>query len=759
MRAWNNSGYSEYSETAEFTTLAILVPSNIRVDQQSVPCSVTLRWDGSATKFYLDVATKNDFSAESIVSSYNNKDVGNTSSILLSDLLPNTDYYFRVRRLETCGLSESSSVGSFKTIMVPVPKADNGYVTCNSWMAQWQNASVVGYLLDVSNYSDFSSFIIKDLEVGNVISHDLKGLALANGGTYYYRLRSKSACGISDYSNVISFTLIGDGSSTPGTITGGATAVCVGSTTPAFVKDPNSWPSTGTWSIFNQTGTATISASGVVTGVSPGKVKVVFSTANGNCISSSTRELVVQGGSVGIASSSPTVCVNTPLISITHTTSGITGINTVSGLPSGVTAIFLNNVVTISGTPKVSGTFNYNISLIAGCGTSPRATGTITVNPDVSAGTVSFNNNSICVGATTTAASSGAARGAWSTSDPLVATVTSMGVITGISSGTASIIYTVNSPCGAPITASSTIVVNTVLPVSITTTVSPSNIICAGTAVTFKATSVNGGNNPKYEWKVNGINAGTDSSTFMSTNLVNGDKVTVQLTSNANLCSAIPVTSNETIILTKTTSFTEEQGWSIPPAANISAEILANYSSQEHGGDLNMCSLVVKNSAIVTINKGDSFIIYNNVKVEEDSGLTIESDANIIQINDDAVNSGNISVHRTSPMTKNNYTYWSSPVSGRILKDFSPLTATARFYEYVENTNLFKTVDRTTSFVPGKGYAIMAPNNYVLGTTLSFDGVFVGVPTNGTQNADNSKLQFPLVLTPNVENRGYNMIG
>jgi hypothetical protein len=78
---------------------------------------------------------------------------------------------------------------------------------------------------------------------------------------------------------------------------------------------------------------------------------------------------------VGSASSSPVVCINTPITNITHTTTiGATGIGTVTGLPAGVTATWAPNTITISGTPTVSGTFNYNIRLLGGCG---NATGTI----------------------------------------------------------------------------------------------------------------------------------------------------------------------------------------------------------------------------------------------------------------------------------------------------------------------------------------------------------------------------------------------
>jgi hypothetical protein len=58
------------------------------------------------------------------------------------------------------------------------------------------------------------------------------------------------------------------------------------------------------------------------------------------------------------------LCISTVLTDITHATTGATGIGTATGLPAGVTAAFASNTITISGTPTVSGTFNYNSPLI-----------------------------------------------------------------------------------------------------------------------------------------------------------------------------------------------------------------------------------------------------------------------------------------------------------------------------------------------------------------------------------------------------------
>jgi len=87
-----------------------------------------------------------------------------------------------------------------------------------------------------------------------------------------------------------------------------------------------------------------------------------------------------------------------------------------------------------------------------------------------------------------------------------------------------------------------TMVVNPILPVNVT--VSPSqNPVCAGTNVTFTAAPVNEGSAPVYQWKVNGVNAGTNNIAYSYVPL-NGDVVICILTSNAPCASGNPATSN-----------------------------------------------------------------------------------------------------------------------------------------------------------------------------------------------------------------------
>jgi hypothetical protein len=96
------------------------------------------------------------------------------------------------------------------------------------------------------------------------------------------------------------------------------------------------------------------------------------STASANAISLSSA-----AGTDG-----QSICTNAAINTVTYQTTGAIGANE-SGLPAGVTGSWASNVATISGTPTASGTFNYSVTLIGGCGGAVTKMGTIKVAPCV----------------------------------------------------------------------------------------------------------------------------------------------------------------------------------------------------------------------------------------------------------------------------------------------------------------------------------------------------------------------------------------
>ena len=189
--------------------------------------------------------------------------------------------------------------------------------------------------------------------------------ALTTAGNIYYRC-GVTCSGSTGYSSSTLLTVNGTASVSAGTLCSGGTAVA---TALPATNSTYFWSSSlGT----NQT--ATISAAGTYT----------VNVNNNGCISSNNVTVAVEANNtVSLSSASgtdnQTVCLNGALINITFATTGATGIGSATGFPSGVTAAWASNSITISGTPTEVGTFNYSIPLTGGCG-SVNATGTITVS-------------------------------------------------------------------------------------------------------------------------------------------------------------------------------------------------------------------------------------------------------------------------------------------------------------------------------------------------------------------------------------------
>lgn len=72
--------------------------------------------------------------------------------------------------------------------------------------------------------------------------------------------------------------------------------------------------------------------------------------------------------------------------------------------------------------------------------------------------------------------------------------------------------------------------------------------ICAGDAVQFTATTVNGGTLNNYQWKKNGVIAGANSNTYTDNNLKEGDVILCAVSTNAVCVSSTNATSNAVTI-------------------------------------------------------------------------------------------------------------------------------------------------------------------------------------------------------------------
>lgn len=110
-------------------------------------------------------------------------------------------------------------------------------------------------------------------------------------------------------------------------------------------------------------------------------------------------------------------------------------------------------------TALTSGTTDITYTVTAGCGSPVSSFSTLTVSPNVTAGTVS-GTSPLCGGLTTVYTSDGTAGGTWSSSNPAIASVNpATGLVTSLTAGTTDITYTVNAGCGSPVSSFKTLTV------------------------------------------------------------------------------------------------------------------------------------------------------------------------------------------------------------------------------------------------------------------------------------------------------------
>lgn len=242
---------------------------------------------------------------------------------------------------------------------------------------------------------------------------------------------------------------------------------------------------------------ATLTITGATIGMNGYAYRCVVTGACAPTATSNSASLTVNATNTASAgSSTPTLCINTLMTNITHTTTGATGIGAASGLPTGVTANWASNTITISGTPSASGTFNYSIPLTGGCGTV-NATGTIVVNPFPGNAGAITGSTSECDNTTSVAYSISSVSGAtgYNWTVPSGATVasgqntTSITVDFGVTSGDVTV--TPTNSCGNGGQANKAVTIAPCGSAPVANFSTNTTTICAGESVNFTDLSTN----------------------------------------------------------------------------------------------------------------------------------------------------------------------------------------------------------------------------------------------------------------------------
>ncbi|WP_333807476.1 M43 family zinc metalloprotease [Flavobacterium sp.] len=215
-----------------------------------------------------------------------------------------------------------------------------------------------------------------------------------------------------------------------------------------------------------------------------------------------------------------------------------------------------------------------------------------------------------------------------------------------------------------------------------------------------------------------------------------GTNVVFQATFSSPLSGGYALGPQTTIInCGDVTSTWNGTSWSNgTPYNKIVAIINGNYNTTINGS-LTCCSLTVNSGNVLNIGANTNVTVTGDITVN--GTLNVLNNGSLVQIEDTAVNTGNITYERTVSIRKNDYVYWSSPISNFNVNGISPLTNTSFIFKWnptISNTNgsLGNWMAATgETMVLGKGYIVKGPENFT-NTAQNFTATFMnGVPNNG----------------------------
>ena len=124
-------------------------------------------------------------------------------------------------------------------------------------------------------------------------------------------------------------------------------------------------------------------------------------------------------------------------------------------------------------------------------------------------------------------------------------------------------------------------------------TATPSTTINAGDLVTFNSTIDAGGTAPIFQWKKNGFNVGTNSSTYSDNTIINGDIISCVLTSDVVCLAGNIRTSNNLTFIVNILSLSEN---------NLNDDKLVLYPNPTNKEIFIKSESIVKNIEIMDLN-------------------------------------------------------------------------------------------------------------------------------------------------------------
>lgn len=570
--------------------------------------------------------------------------------------------------------------------------------------------------------------------------------------TTYKRFAKDNTCNTTFTASTGSWVVTVNPASEGGTVSGGTTPICQGSSTGTLTLSGHigtvvKWEkrlNSGSWE-YAAGNVTTFSETPYASGTWDYRAVVQSgscSTANSSLVTIVVAPTPVGGG---IYTGNTPICINSSTGSMNLT--GYTG-SVVRWekrlLPSTTWTTIINTTDTYSESPSVGGTWEYRALVGSGnCTAIYSSVRSVTVNPEL---TITLTNSNATICQNTTIASFAYSSTTGSPANWVVnfdAAAKAAGIVSPQNSGLsgAPSTFSVNVPwdvAAGTYNATLTVITNyptcssVSYPISVTVGVS---IPTVGT-ITHPTCST-----PTGSVVLSGLPAtGTvyQTGTVVKSYAITGTSMTIsglgtgtyQFAASNGSCTS-SATDNVTInpLVAKTWN---GANWIIAPSPTAvtapSADEVAIFASGTYSstGDLAVCSCQVT-GATVTFNPGNTLTVTNAVTVSSGS-LTFENTASLVQINN-VTNSGNITYKRITPsLIETDYTYWSSPVLGQKL-EISPDYTYGTFYSYNSSRDNWKGETKNETMDPGVGYIIRGQKSN--NDPYSITGTFKGVPNNG----------------------------
>ena len=400
-----------------------------------------------------------------------------------------------------------------------------------------------------------ASTTLTDAVAGGVWSSTNTNVSVSAGvvtgvvaGTSVVRYTVTTACGTATALKTVTISPL----PVVAAITGGINVCAGGTLTLSDVTAGGVWSSSNT--------SATVSG-GIVSGVTAGSDTINYSVTNACGTTTAAKPITVVPSVVtaGTITGSSSVCVGATTVLINATGGGVwSSSNTNVSVSGGV----------VTGVATGTSTISYVVT--ASCG-SATTTATITINPAISAGTIT-GLSSVCAG-NTIALTDATGGGVWSNSNTNASVVA--GVVTGVSTGTSIISYAVTVACGTA-TAIKTITIN---PLPSVASITGFSNVCAGSSITLTdatpggvwsssnttAATVSGG-------VVTGVSGGTTIISYVFTNSC-GSATATQTVTIDPLASAGTITGLAAVCPGATVTLTNASAGGAWSSSNTNATV------------------------------------------------------------------------------------------------------------------------------------------------------------------------------------------